>query len=191
MLKQYQHPRGPVVQSSPQRIANGRDMMAAADAIRREQKRRDQWPFPHVYPPTNSQRRDPNGYTAAPAVGAQAVVLAFSVPSGFFFFLSQLGLFYQGATAGFGDFTFTVDKNTPLGAPSFQSSPLNDWSAINFPVGGILQGPVTLPRVEVFAPEDLIQAKVLNNAIAAGAPNYFGAWFGGWLVPAIEVPNVT
>jgi len=184
MLKQFQA-RRPV-----QRIAAGPDMMAAAEAIRRAQKARDMWPYPHVYPPMNSQRRDPNGYIAAPAVAAQAVVLAFSVPSGFFFFMNQLGLFYQGQSFGFGDFTFTVDKNTPLGAPSYQSSPLNDWSAIQFPLGAVGVGPVTLPRIELFAPEDLIQAKVTNNALNAAYPNSFGAWFGGWLVPAIECTQV-
>ena len=172
-----------------QRIANGPDLMVAAEAIRRVQRARDLWPFPHVYPPLNSERRDPTGYCVAPDVGVanQAVILSFAVPSGNYFFMDQLGLFYQGETFGFGSFTFTVDKNTPLAAPVFQSSPLNDWSAINFPVGSVDHGPVTLPRVELFAPEDIIRAKVVNNSLSPGAPNSFGAWFGGWLVPASEV----
>ena len=180
------------VGTRPQRIANGPDVVRAADALRREVKRRDRWPYVHVYPPPNSERRDPMGYIAAPATGTgnQAVVLAFTVPEGFVFFLQQLGLFYQGEnTLGFGSFVFTVDKNTAIGSPGFASSPISDWQSIGFPLGSPQNGPVTLPRAEIFLGSDLIQAKVVNNSVTPGFPNSFGAWFGGYLVPSVEYPN--
>src|ERR1019366_3412566 len=82
-----------------QRIANGPDLIRAGEAVRRAEKNRDAWPFVHVYPPVNSQRRNPTGFIQSPAIAAQAVVLAFSVPSGFWFYLQQLGLYYSGAPA--------------------------------------------------------------------------------------------
>lgn len=173
-----------------QRIAIGPESVRAAQAIERAiEGRRDAWPFPHVYPPETSERRDPTGWTAVPAAGAanQALILQFSVPSGYYFYLQQLGLFYSGTGFAFGDFIFTVDQNTPLGGGGFQGVPLVDWQSIGFPFGDIGHGPLTLPRAELFSPEDVIRAKVVNVNLGGGGGS-FGAWFGGWIIPASEVP---
>jgi hypothetical protein len=171
-----------------QRIANGPDLIRAGEAVRRAEKNRDAWPFVHVYPPVNSQRRNPTGFIQSPAIAAQAVVLAFSVPSGFWFYLQQLGLYYSGAPANPGDFLFTVDRNAPLGSP-VQGSVLTDLNNVAFPFGSFLNGPVQLPRTELIAPTDLLQVKVTNVGAGVGTGTYFGAYFGGWLVPTIEVPD--
>lgn len=173
----------------PTRIASGPDLVRAGDAVRRAEKNRDAWPFPHVYPPVNSERRDPVGYTLAPAVGAgnQAVILAFSIPSGFWFYLEQLGLFYAGEAFLPGAFLFTVDRNVPLGLTG-QGNVLMDLGSVPFPMGSFENGPWTLPRTEIIAPMDLLQAKITNISVTP-TTNAFGAWFGGWLVPAIEVPD--
>src|ERR1039458_15954 len=173
---------------SPQRIANGPDLMRAGDAIRRAEKNRDAWPFPHVYPPVNSIRRDPMGYCLAPAAAAQVVILGWSVPSGYWFFMKWLGLYYQGETFAAGAFLLTVDRNTPLGIPGLGSVE-TDLQNIPFPFGSFEHGLIELPRTQLFAPEDLIQAKVTNVSITPGTPNSFGAYFGGWLVPTNEVPD--
>jgi hypothetical protein len=173
---------------TPQRIANGPDLIRAGDAVRRAEKNRDAWPFPHVYPPVNSIRRDPMGYCLAPAVNAQAVILAWSVPSGFWFYMERLGLYYQGETFVFGGFLLTVDRNTPLGIPGIGSTE-TDLQNIPFPLGSFEHGPIELDRTQLFAPEDLIQAKLTNISVTPGTPNCFGAYFGGWLVPTIEVPD--
>lgn len=186
MLSPFNAPR--MVPGRPVRIASGPDMVRAADAVRRAEKNRDAWPFPHVYPPVNSERRDPMGFIFAPAVAAQDVILAFSIPSGFWFYMEYLGLFYQGEAAGPGSFLFTVDRNVPLGLTG-QGNVLTDMGNIPFPVGSFANGPWRLPRTELIAPTDLLQAKVTNVSITPGATNAFGAVFGGWLVPAIEVPD--
>jgi len=181
-----------LVNRAPQRIASGPDTIRAADAVRRAEKNRDAWPFPHVYPPVNSIRRDPCGSILAPAVGVanQAVILAFQIPSGYWFYLKWLGLYYTGETFTFGSFLFTVDKNVPLDLVGI-GNVLTDFGNIPFPfntsASGI--GPVELPRTELLAPSDLLQAKVTNVSVTPGAPNAFGAYFGGWLVPSIEVPD--
>ena len=174
----------------PQRIASGPDSIRAADAVRRAEKNRDAWPFVHVYPPVNSLARNPSGSCLAPAVGIanQAVILAFQVPSGYWFYLHSLGLYYTGETAGFGAFLYTVDVNVPLGLVGI-GNVLTDFGNIPFPFGGPSNGPLVLDRTRLLAPSDLLQAKVNNVSVTPGAPNSFGAYFGGWLVPSIEVPD--
>ena len=171
------------------RVANGPDSVRAADSIRRQVAQRDQWPYVHVYPPPNSIRRMPTGYAVCPNAGVQGTILTFAVPSGFWFFMTQLGLFFSSSVFNPGDFLFAVDKNTPLGGGTFQGVPLTDLQNVGYPFGGFVNGPWDLTRAEVFAPEDVIRAKVTNVNLAGGAPNFFGAMFGGWLVPTIEVPH--
>lgn len=172
----------------PARIAVGPDSARAADAIRKAvQDRRDAWPYPHVYPPENSIRRDPTGTVVCPAQGVQDVILTFTVPQGNYFYMQALGLFFNSQTFNFGDFLFTVDKNVPLGVTTFQGVPLTDWQNIAFPWGSSAVGPVPLARAELFAPSDVIRAKVTNVNLNGGAPNWFGAIFAGYLVPTVDV----
>ena len=171
-----------------QRIAAGPDSAKATEALRRAIARRDEWPFPHVYPPLNSIRRTPNGFVVCPAANVQDLILAFTVPQGYWFYLQQLGLFFSGSVFNFGDFLFSVDKNTPLGGGTFQGVPLTDLQNIPYPLGNLEVGPWTLPRAELFAPNDVIRAKVTNVNLGAGPPNYFAAWLGGYLLPTVEAP---
>ena len=169
------------------RIAIGPESIRAANAIRKAiETRRDAWPYPHIYSPETSVWRDPMGWIATPQQTVQSLILQFNVPSGFYFYMAQLGLFYSGSTFNFGDFLFTVDQNTPLGASPITQLPLDDWQAIPFPLGSTGYGPLELPRAELFSPEDQIRAKVLNNNLGGGAGT-FGAWFGGWLIPTTEI----
>jgi hypothetical protein len=173
----------------PQRIATGPDAMRAANAIREAELRRDSWPYPSVYAPPGAIRRNPEGFILANAVGAvnQAVVLSFAVPSGFDYLLQAVLLAAVPDTLldtlGPGAFTFSIDRNTPLGGGALQGGPLADWSAINFPYGSVAVGPVRLHRCEVFSPEDIIRVKVVNNTVTPGVPNYFLARFDGYLIP--------
>ena len=174
--------------STAVRIATGPESIRAAVAIQEAiQDRRDAWPFPHVYPPETSERRDPMGSVAIPAPAAQALILQFNVPSAYCFYLAQVGLFYSGSAFNFGDFFFTIDQNTPLGAPNGLSIPLVDWQNIPFPLGDVGHGPITLPRAHLFAPEDQIRCKVTNVNLGGGGGS-FGAWLGGWIIPSTEVP---
>jgi hypothetical protein len=172
------------------RTLTGPKIMRGGEAIRRMDEAKNQWPYNWIMAPRNSIRQDPMSYIASPAVGAanQATILTFSVPSGYMFVMTQLliGAFTTGmvGTGNPGDFQCSVDKNTPLGGGALQGSPLADWSNIPFNQGSLLWGPLQLPRPEIFDPEDVIRAKVINNSLGVGAPNFFCAQFGGWLLPA-------
>jgi hypothetical protein len=169
-------------------LTPGPQLIQAGEAIRRQQEGRDLWPYPWVMPPVDAEERQPMGAIASPAVGAQAQILQFSVPSGYRFWLGAvlIGAFGNNQVPiGIPgqDFVLTIDKNTPLGAPVIQSSPLADWTAIPFNMGSLYFGPEILRRAREFAPEDIIRAKVLNVSLGVGAPNMFCAKFAGYLVP--------
>ena len=44
-------------------------------------------------------------------------------------------------------------------------------------------------RAELFQPTDSIRAKVTNVNLGAGAPNFFLAQLGGYLVPTLDAPD--
>lgn len=173
------------------RVATGPEATKALDALRAVEARRDAWPFPWVYPTEGTIRRNPMGFIASPAIGLanQATILTFGVPSGYIFELQ--GLLIGAYTTGMigvgspGDFSFSLDKNTPLGGGALQGSPLADLSVIPFNLGSLITGPMPLPRSETFAPTDIIRAKVINNSGGVGAPVFCCAMFAGWLYKAI------
>lgn len=168
----------------PQRVATGPEGVKAADKLREMIARRDLWPFPWVYPPPDSMRRNPSGSILTPAQGASAIVLAFQVPQGFQFELQAV--MFCAVTAGMvvvgspGDFTWTVNRNTPLTGTAPQGSPLADFQAIPFNWGSPSQGPVELPRSENFGPTDIIRVYCNNVSGDAGAPNFAVAQLFGW-----------
>jgi hypothetical protein len=168
--------------------AVGPSSIAAAESVRREIARRDQWPYPHVYPPNNSIRRNPTGYVVCPAPAASANILTFTVPQGFWFYMQQLGLYVLNTTFNAGDFLFSVTKNVPLGITTFQGVPLTDLQNIAYNFGSPDHGPVQLPRAELFAPSDVIRANVQNINLG-GPPITFAAVFGGYLLPTVDAPN--
>lgn len=183
-----------------QRIATGPQSMQAAEAVRREIERRDTWPYVHVYPPPNSIRRTPKATVVCPAAGAANQVeminpetngSLFVVPSGNLFFMTHLGLYVgeQNANWNPGDFYFTVDKNVPVGVIEYQGVPLTDWANIPLTMGSLTQGPVKLGRAELFAPTDVIRAKVVNVNLGPGAPNWFACQIFGYLLPTVDAPN--
>lgn len=172
------------------RVATGPEDVKAAAKLSEVLTRRDNWPFPWVYPPPDSQRRNPNatnlgpGYVVMPAVGDSSVVLAYQVPSGFQFEMTDL--MFCPITTGFvpignpGDYTFTVNRNTPSTGTAPQGSPLADLQNVPFPMGSPIQGPVKLARSENFGPTDIIRVYVNNVSGLAGAPQYAVAQLFGW-----------
>lgn len=175
----------PVSIMSGVRVASGPEAAFATDKIRRQVEARDAWPFPWVYPGPDSSRRNPTGYIVTPAVGVTAAILTFTVPQGYVF--DMQGLLLCAVTTGMvlignpGDFTFSVDRNTPVGGGALQGGPLADLTAVPFNLGSPSIGPMPLSRAETFQGNDVIRAKITNVSGAAGAPNYGIAIFSGWL----------
>lgn len=172
--------------ASPLRIASGPAAAKAADAIRRAQEARDLWPFPYVYPPPQSERRNPCASIVMPAQGAgPTLVLQFKVPSGMQFELTDV--MFASITTGMiqapinpGDVLYTINRNTPATGTAPQGSPLADFQLIPFNWGSPTQGPVQLRRSENFQPTDILSLYVTNVAAPAGAPNFVCGMFAGW-----------
>lgn len=167
------------------RISQGPESVKAADALRRDQERRDLWPYAWVYPPPASERRNPEGYIVTPAVSATPVlVFQYKVPSGFQFELQSV--MFCAVTTGYvpignpGDFLFTINKNTPSAGTAPQGSPLADLQLVPFPFGSPIQGPVELARSENFQPTDIVSLFVTNISGAVGSPNFIVGMFAGW-----------
>jgi hypothetical protein len=168
------------------RYAGAPESTKAADAIRQIVERRDLWPYPDVYPPPNSERRNPTGYIVMPAIAPTTPVLVFQykVPSGFQFDLQAV--MFCAVTTGMkpignpGDVLYTINRNVPTTGSAPQGSPLADLQLIPFPFGNPIMGPVELPRSENFQPTDIVSLYITNVGAAAGAPNYVVGLFAGW-----------
>ena len=165
------------------RVASGPSDMKAADELRKVMERRDLWPYPWVYPPPDSIRRNPAGAILAPV--ASDIILTFQVPQGFQYDLQgvMFGIFTTNmlAVGNPGDFTFSVTKNQPQTGTVLQGVAIADFLNFPFPLGSPLQRPFPLPRSENFGPTDVIRVEVTNVSGTAGAPNYALAMLAGWL----------
>jgi len=171
--------------ANPIQIAQGPGLVKAADSIRQMQERRDNWPYPWVYPPPGSERRNPFGFTVMPAVAASAVVLTFNIPTGFVFEMDAI--MFAAVTTAFapignpGDYTFSVNRNTPVTGVAPQGSPLTDFQNVPFPMGNPATSAMwPLRRSEKFAPLDVVRVYVNNVSGVGGAPNFAVAMIGGW-----------
>lgn len=173
------------IMTEMQRYASGPESVKAADSLRQIQAQRDQWPYPHIFPPPMSERRNPQGYIVMPAVSATPVlVFQFKVPTGFQFDLEQV--MCCAVTTGMvpignpGDVLYTINRNTPSSGYAPQGSPLADFQLMPFAWGSPAQGPVKLARTENFQPTDIVSLYVTNVAAQAGAPNFVCGLFAGW-----------
>jgi hypothetical protein len=172
--------------TSTVRLVTGREAAKAARALQTLVERRDAWPFPHSYAPPNSQRVQVVQSIAAPVVGVQAVVAAYTVPLGFRFWLTDIVQLFTGSgfIPGRGDATWQLDKNSPVGIANLSALLIDGFAALDVTLGSLLfPWPLRMP--ELLEPNDVLRSKVTTTAaIAAGTPNYFTSMFLGWLVPA-------
>jgi hypothetical protein len=177
----------------PIRMLTGRESIKAARRLEALEMRRDQWPYPHAFPPPSAQRVQREGTIAAPAVGTQTVVLAYTVPLGFRFWITDIVQGYSGAgmVPGRGDATWQLDKNSPIGLAPLQALVIDGFGASSVPFGCWMNGVVSsffpwpLRMPELLEPNDVLRSKITTTvAITAGDPNYFTSMFLGWLVPA-------
>jgi hypothetical protein len=169
------------------RLVSGPSAIRAAEALRVEVEKRNDWPFDWVYPPPNSDRVTAIGNALSPlaGVGNQISVVSYTVPSGYQMCLAAVVLAYTGGAFGLADMNWTVDKNTPLGIPALQSSIVQGLASVPIPLGSIspMYSEFPLTRNEPFDAEDLIQAKVWVSANINGG--LFSAILKGWIWPAI------
>ena len=182
------------------RIVSGPSAIRAAEALRKERSKRDQWPYEWAYPPPDADRvtsltqftqnaaGEWQGIALAPAplVANQIVVGSYAVPSGYQFCLSHIVLAYNGGAFTPGDINWSLDKNTPLGLSALQASVVQGFALVQIPLGSISPQYSEFPLVrnEMFGPEDVIRAKVwVSVNINSG---FFTAILKGWIWPAVR-----
>jgi len=172
---------------------SGVDSVRAANELQRAiQARRDEWPYPHVYPPPDSLDVFVIGTVTVPVAPASLTVaaLTYQVQSGKKFFQKGIILGYQGGTFTPGDATFTEDRNSALNSTNKQFLP--EHGLINVPVllGGQINGsyvePFILQRSREFEPLDVIRIKATNVNLTGGS---FVAGIFGWEVPVLSVKH--
>lgn len=176
-------------------VVTGPQAVKTITKLGRMQDRRDQWPYPWLFPPPSAKRvtigLGAEGTLAAPAPATQATVLSYEVPGGQQFLLTSIVQIYLGPDGkgtgfvpGSGSILWTLDRNSPLGLVVPQGSVIQDFAAVDVALGSLVY-PWTLDMPELFSPWDAIRSKVIvTAAIPTGAPNYFKSIFRGWLYPA-------
>ncbi len=172
---------------------SGVDSIRAANELQRAiQARRDAWPYPHVYPPPDSQDVfviTPLAVPVAPA-SLTAVILTYQVQSGKKFFQKGVIFGYVGGTFTPGDATFTEDRNSALGSVNKQFLPEHGLTNVGVLLGGQVNGsyvePFVLQRARDFEPLDVIRIKATNVNLTGGV---FVAGLFGWEVPVVSVKH--
>lgn len=166
------------------RVYSGADAVKAADALRQQAERREAWPYLHIHPPPNAEDVHEIGTVETPAQGSTAVVLTYTVPSGYRFYLRAIVQNYVGGAFSPGDALWTVDRNRPVGIPDVQGQP--EQGLVNVPVDvGLLKPfePDVFRRAREFEELDVVRSKATNVNLGVAAPNFFVSAFLGYIVP--------
>jgi len=168
-------------------IVSGHDSLRRMEHLYREaEERRKLWPYPHIYPPTQSINVHQIGTKATQAQGAAPlVVVIYQVSSGKRLYLRSILLGYQG-TSGFnvGDLLFTIDRSG-LNSSNTQFLPVH--GLVNIPVllGDPQVSPWPLERAIEFEPLDVVRIKGTNISAPVGAPNNYVCGLFGYEVPVL------
>lgn len=163
-------------------LSSGARMARAAQRLA-DDRAREQWPYVHVYPPPSSIPIHQIDFVAAPVAGDSAVVLAYTVPEGFAFFLRSILQVFSGGNIIAGDATWTVRINTVDAVSDAQAMPVQGLIDVPVPLGSISSGNQwPFARAYEFAPLDVVESVVTNVNLGAGT---FVSGFFGYLVPVI------
>lgn len=170
-------------------VLSGPDATRALDKTRDLEANKAAWPYVHVFPPPNSipvHQITPVA-VVCPAAGATAVVLAYRVPSGHRFVMEAILQAFTGGAFIPGDALWSVDLNAPVGVFNVQGTPVQGLTALPIPLGSWVYGTQwPFKRAYEFEPLSLLQSKVRNVNLVAGAPNVFISGFFGYLIPALK-----
>jgi len=172
-----------------QRILSGPAALKASDRIRKQHNNQEDWPYEWLFPPKYARRIRPHGTLAVSAMtaGTQAVVLAYTVPTGFVLVLTHLFRTIcnpSGFVEGTGTATWVLDINRPLGVTSIQGYPVQGFEQDVVTLGSVAGQPLypwPLIQPEILQSLDLLQEKVtITSDISDGV---FYSCFVGYLVP--------
>ena len=168
-------------------LYSGADAVRAAEKLRQEKEKHDNWPYEHCFPPPNSIPVNAIGSIATGALASVVVPLTYKVPSGYRFIMTAIVQDYTGGAFTPGAALWTVDLNTPVGIPSVQAAPVQGLVAVPVRLGSFdLAQQWEFQRAYEFAPLDILRSKVTNVGLSVGTPNFFSSGFFGWLVPSVK-----
>ena len=129
-----------------------------------------------LYPPINWENLDQLNYVGLPAIGAQSIILDFTVPDGRNGIIKKVACNFVGGgwVEGSGNITWQilVDGGTPPGATSYN----NILGSLGSPAN-----PVEIPGFRIFEHQRI--QFVANNVNIALAGQLVGARLIGWLYP--------
>jgi len=161
----------------------------AVQAVERARDRKREWPYRWSFPAPAAIRFTAQSSIAVPTVAAgETQALLYTVEQGYRLALESVIVEYlangRRGNANPGDFTWTVDLNTPEGTPSFQGQGIQGLTAIDVPLGRLdLPWPLECP--ELFEPNDAVRVKFINVNLFSGLPNQFKAVLMGWRWPVV------
>ncbi len=179
----------PALVRPSQRVVSGAEAIKAADLLRKEQSRRDLWPYEWTFPPPDAELVHAEGTVAVSTLtpGTQAQVLSYQVQNNYRFMLASLVQLYVGSSSfvpGDGNVSWVLDVNIPIATTSLQGYPIPGFSPSGIPKGGYQSGvfaPYPFPKPRVLAPSDTLRSKVtITSQITTGS---ILAIFDGWLLP--------
>jgi hypothetical protein len=175
--------------AKPYQMYSGVDAVRAAnELVMAQMARRDDWPYPHVYPPRNAEDVHVIGTVVTPALAATVQIASYQVQSGKRFYLRAILMTVTGASTMIpGAATWTLDRNIPVGVANTQGSIEHGLVNVPIPLGSNVVEPWVLQRAREFEPLDIVRIKGTNVALSVGAPNYFIGGLFGYEVPVLEV----
>lgn len=131
-----------------------------------------------LFPSADSEAFDFVKYIALPAVGAQGVIISFTVPPGFNGIIKRLGNVYVGGgfTEGGGQLQWQLlDNNVPIA--NYENIPASL---------GATASPSEVSSIRIKESE-LIQLVVNNISLVVGG-TFSGGRLGGWFYPKDQEP---
>ena len=168
----------------PQTLVTGADSLMRSGAT--TQGAVNNLPF-WLFPKAGTQFRQPSKSIPTPAAATLTQVLSYTVPAGFRFILRGIRQEFNTGTGGgpiwvpgSGDILWTIDVDTPIGAPALSGYALPDLSSMADARGSQL-GPWPLEGCTIFDEYETLRYKVLTTTnIPVGAPNFITCGLFGW-----------
>lgn len=171
----------------------GPDLVKGANAMLGKGALQDEsWPYFWEQPRANAEHAQPVNSIPVPVIGVITEVVNVTVPAGFRFVLRKIMHTFTSTITpspwqeGSGDLLFTIDVDNPIGSVALASFALPDMANMAQSRGSLVNGPWPVEGYNVFNPYQVIRYKVVNVAIAAGAPNLVHCGLFGWWQPLLD-----
>ena len=156
-----------------------------AEVLRQTLKRKQAWPYEHIFPPRDSIEVNQIATTPTLGVGILTPILTYTVPMGLKFYLTAVLMDFLGAVFHPGDALWTVDRDFSIA--SVQGAYVQGFIQVPVPLGSFAVGRRwELPRAYEFGPLETVRSTAYNVNLGVGSPNDYVSGFFGYLVPSTK-----